>query len=85
MAQRGWVLNDVAEEKRDEWGEAIEARTLCEAQDHARALEFGEHHGIVMYACKAQAQSQRGMQRVWIHRDADHADTGTDQNCGHLL
>lgn len=85
MPERGWVLDDVSEEQCDERREAVEARALREAQDHACALELGEHHGVLVSARQPQAEPQRGVQRVGVHRHADHADAGPDENRGHLL
>lgn len=85
MAQCSRVFNDVAEKQSNEGCESIEARALGQAQDHACTLKLSEHHGIVVYTCEAQAQAECGVQRVWVHRHADHADAGTNQDSGHLL
>lgn len=85
MAKRSRVLDDVAEEQSDKRCETIKAGALGQAQDHACTLELGEHHGVVVDTREAQAQAKRGVQRVWVHRHADHADAGTDQDRGHLL
>lgn len=85
VAQGGWVFDDVSEQQSDKRGEAIEAGGLSEPQNHPRALELGKHHGVVMIPRETQAESQRGMQSVWVHRDADHTDAGTDKDGGHVL
>lgn len=79
------ILYDVSEKQGDQRGEAVETRALCQAQDHACALEFSKHHGIFVVAGETQTEAQGGVQSVWLHRHTQHAHTGPDQDCHHLL
>lgn len=85
MPQCGWIFYDVSEKQSYERGEAIEARALRQPQNHPCALQLSKHHSIVVIACEAQTQTQCGMEGVWVHRNADHTDAGTDKNGGHVL
>lgn len=85
VPERGGILYDVSEQQGDQWREAVEAGALRQPQDHPRALQLGKHHGVVVGASQTQAETQRGVEGVGVHGHADHADTGSDEDGGHVL
>lgn len=79
------IFYDMSEEESNKRGKAVEARALSQPQNHTCALQLGKHHGITVIARKTQTETQSGMEGVRVDRNTYHADTGTNENGGHIV